>query len=117
MEKGLEIEVRTRTIHGQEGAIQELVGANPIQWLASPPEGYAGSCKRERAPGEWCFDAVTHEVVYRPRLDGNLEYRDAGKRELRWRVGSSGEIYGKQSPKTVSGGPIGLYSTTSFVWH
>ena len=117
MERGLDILARTRVIHGQEGAIRDLVGANPVQWLESPPEGYTGNCKQERAPGEWCFDAATHEIVYRPRLEGSLEYREAGRRELRWRVASAGEIAARQSAGPASSGAVGLFSTTSFVWH
>lgn len=117
MERGLEIEVRTREIHGQAASIRELVGANPVAWLGSPPEGYAGSCRRERAPGEWCFDAATREIVYRPRLDRHLEYREVGRQELRWRVGSAEEIAAKQSGGSAMVGRIRVTSTTSFVWH
>jgi len=113
MEKGLEIEVRTREIRGQAASIREIVGANPVNWLASPPEGYAGICRKTRAPGEWCFDEATREIVYRPRLEASLEFREAGKRDLRWRVGSTQEMAGDSA---VVGG-IRVFSTTSFVWH
>lgn len=117
MGKGLEIELQTRVIRGRPGSSRELVGANPIQWLESPPEGYVGSCGRERAPGEWCFDVASHEVVYRPRLAASLEFRTAGRRELRWRVGSADETAGGQGANPAPAGAIGLVSTTSFVWH
>jgi hypothetical protein len=117
MGKGLEIELQTRVIRGRPGSSRELVGANPIQWLESPPEGYVGSCGRELAPGEWCFDAASKEVVYRPRLAASLEFRTAGRRELRWRVGSADETAGGQGANPVATGAIGLVSTTSFVWH
>ena len=41
IEKGLEIEVRTREIRGQASSIRDLVGVNPVSFLAKPPEGYA----------------------------------------------------------------------------
>ena len=116
MEKGLEIEVRTREIRGQAASIRDLVGANPVSWLASPPEGYAGVCKKTRAPGEWCFDEATREVAYRPRLEASLEFREAGKRELRWRVGSAQEMAGGPTGGSAVVGGIRVYSTPSFVW-
>lgn len=117
MEKGLQIEIRTREIRGQTASIRNLAGANPVSWLASPPEGYAGVCKKTRAPGEWCFDEATGEVVYRPRLDKNLEFHAAGARELRWRAGLSKEIAVPQTGGNQPVGSIRLFSTTSFVWH
>lgn len=113
MEKGLEIEVRTREIRGQAASIRDLVGANPVSLLASAPEGYAGVCRKARAPGEWCFDETTREIVYRPRLEASLEFREPGKRDLRWRVGSTREM---AEGSAVAGG-IRVFSTTSFVWH
>ena len=113
MEKGLEIEIRTREIRGQTASIPDLVGANPVSWLAGPPEGYAGICRKAGVPGEWCFDEATREIVYRPRLEASLELREAGKRDLRWRVGSTQDKEGGSTPV----GRIRVFSTTSFVWH
>lgn len=117
MERGLEIEVRTREIHGQLASIRELVGANPVTWLERPPEGYTGVCKKTRALGEWCFDETTREIVYRPRLEASLEFREPERRDLRWRVASAEEIAGGQSGRSVVAGGIRVFSTTSFVWH
>jgi hypothetical protein len=117
MEKGLQIEVQTREIRRQAGSFRDPVGANPVTWLASPPEGYSGVCKTTRAPGEWCFDQTAHEIVYRPRLDKNLEFRVAGARELRWRVGLSKDSVVPQAGGNEPGGEVRLISTTSFVWH
>jgi len=117
MEKGLEIEVRTREIRGQAASIRDLVGANPVSWLASPPQGYAGVCKKTGAPGEWCFDEATREIVYRPRLEASLEFREAGRQDLRWRVGSAQEVTGEQAGGSAVVGGIRVFSTTSFVWH
>ena len=117
MEKGLKMEISARTIHGQEASFRELIGANPVQWLANPPQGYTGVCGPQRAPGEWCYDGKTREMVYRPRFDRNLEFRAAGARELRWRVGLGKEI---AIPPTGGDEPVGairLISTTSFTWH
>lgn len=117
MDSGLRMEVATRTMRGQEASIRELVGANPVQWLEKPPAGYSGICRRELAPGGWCFDAGTHEIVYRPRVDRHLEYREAGRSELRWRVASATDIAGRRSGSPASAGTIRLFPTTSFAWH
>lgn len=117
MEKGLEVELRTREIRGQAASIPDLVGANPVRWLKSPPEEYVGVCKKARAPGEWCFDEATREIVYRPRLQASLEYREAGRQELRWRVGSAREAAVGQGGGWAVAGGIRVFSTTTFVWH
>ena len=117
IEKGLEIEVRTREIRGQALSIRDLVGVNPVSFLAKPPEGYAGVCRKTKAPGEWCFDEATREIVYRPRLEASLEFREPGRRDLRWRVGSAEELAGGHTGGSAVVGGIRVFSTTSFVWH
>jgi len=117
MDSGLRMEAATRTMHGQEASIRELVGANPVQWLENPPVGYTGICQQELAPGGWCFDAATREIVYRPRVDRHLEYLRPGRPELRWRASSAAEIAARRSDGLVSVGAVRLYSTTSFAWH
>jgi len=117
MDRGLKMEISARVIHGQAASVRELIGANPVQWLANPPQGYSGVCGPQRAAGEWCYDDSTGEIVYRPRIDRNLEFRAAGDRELRWRVGLTREIAGLQAGGSGPIGAIRLISTTSFVWH
>ena len=117
MASGLKMEISARVIHGQGASARELIGANPVQWLASQPQGYSGICGAQRAPGEWCYDGATREMVYRPRLDRNLEFRATGARELRWRVGLSKEIAVPQAGENEPVGAIRLISTTSFIWH
>lgn len=117
MGKGLKMEISARTIHGQEASFRELIGANPVQWLENPPQGYTGVCGPQRAPGEWCYDSKTREIVYRPRLDRNIEFRAAGTRELRWRVGLGKENAVPQVGGNEPVGAIRLISTTSFIWH
>ncbi len=117
MEKGLKMEISARDIRGQGASVRELIGANPVQWLANPPQGYSGICGPQRAPGEWCYDGATREMVYRPRLDSSLEFRAAGARELRWRVGLSKELPDPQTGGSEPAGAIRVISTTPFVWH
>ena len=116
MDSGLRVELATRIIHGQEASIGELVGANPVQWLENPPSGYTGNCQPELAPGGWCFDAMTREIVYRPRVDRHLEYLQSSSSGLRWRVGPAAEFAGRRSGSPASAGAIRVFSTTSFVW-
>lgn len=117
MQSGLKMEISDRAIRGQGASARELIGANPVQWLANPPQGYSGNCRPQRIPGEWCYDGTTREVVYRPRLDRNLEYRGSGAKELRWRVGLSNEIAVHQPDGSEPIGVMRLISTTTFVWH
>lgn len=117
MNSGLRLEAATRAMRGQEASIGQLVGANPVQWLEHPPAGYSGTCQLELAPGEWCFDAATHEIVYRPRVDRHLVYLQPGRQGLRWRAISAAEMAGGASGSPVSPGAIGVFSTSSFAWH
>lgn len=116
MNSGVRMEAAIRVMRGQEASIPELVGADPVKWLENPPVGYSGTCQPELAPGAWCFDAATREIVYRPRVDRHLEYLDPGRSGLRWRVGSVAEMAGGNSGKPASAGEIRLFSTTSFTW-
>lgn len=117
MASGLKMEISARVIHGQVASFRELIGANPVQWLENPPQGYTGICGPQRVPGEWCYDGATREMVYRPRLDRNLEFRAAGVRELRWRVGLGKEVAVPLAGGNEPVGAIRLISTTSFIWH
>ena len=116
MDSGVIMDAATRTMHGQEASIGELVGTNPVQFLENPPVGYAGMCKQELAAGEWCFDATSHEMVYLPRVDRHLEYLVPGRPGLRWRVSSAADMAGRGSGSPAPTGAIRVLSTTSFVW-
>lgn len=116
MDSGVRMQAATRVMRGEEASIRELVGANPVQWLDHPPEGYTGNCKRELVRGGWCFDPETHEIVYRPRVDRHLEYHGPGSSGLRWRAASTAEIAGRQSAGPAPAGAIRVVSTTSFAW-
>ncbi len=68
MRSGLRWQVAERLLRGQVGAIATLEGANPVAWLARPPEGYAGEFgAREpapQAPGSWYFDRERRQLAY-----------------------------------------------------
>lgn len=117
MDSAVRIQAATRAMRGQEASLGELVGANPVQWLEKPPAGYAGDCQGDLARGGWCFDAGTQEIVYRPRVDRNLEYLEPGRSGLRWRVASVAEPAGRQSEARAPVGAIRVVSTTLFAWH
>ena len=116
MGSGVKMEAAMRSIRGQEASIGELVGSNPVQWLENPPVGYSGLCEQQLVAGGWCFDAATHEIVYRPQVDRNLRYLEPGRPGLRWRVGSVAEMAGRREGLPPSAGAIRVLSTTSFVW-
>lgn len=116
MDSGVRMQAAVRVMRGQEASIRELVGTNPVQWLENPPVGYTGNCQRELVRGGWCFDAETHEIVYRPRVDRHLEYHGSGSSGLRWRAVSTAEIVGRQSEGPAPAAAIRVVSTTSFAW-
>lgn len=109
METGLRMEIVSRMIHGPAAA-PALAGANPVDFLERPPEGYRGTCRSESLPGTWCFDAATREIVYHPRRDRTLQLAGDARLALRWKV---------DAPDGTAGSPIGaiaLVSTTKFTW-
>ena len=116
MDSGVRMQAATRVMRGQEASLRELVGANPVQWLESPPVGYTGNCQRELVRGAWCFDADTNEIVYRPRVDRHLEYHRPGSSGLRWRAASTAETASRQSESPAPAVAIRVVSTTSFAW-
>lgn len=71
--------------------IGELLGANPVRWLDSPPMPYLGEMKSPRidnlAPGHWFFDLSSRELGYVVNVGDHLEIDDNSRRKiLRWKV-------------------------------
>ena len=88
---GLRYAMSEHIIHGEEFRIAELIGSNPVRWLAQPPEGYHGefAAAPERLPdGAWFFDTTRRELCYRPKLDRHLEI-EGGAHQLCWRIESA----------------------------
>lgn len=111
LEFGLRYEMASRMASGMHWDKAELARSNPVQWLERRPENYLGEL--QEAPGEaqgrgnWYFDVVTREMVYRVRLDGHFRPARKGSKELRWKVVTEGP--------DVSGGAA-LRLITSYEW-
>lgn len=86
---GLTVAKGEALLAGEERAMAQWAGRNPIEWLAAPPAGYEGECRAAASPaaGGWCFDSTRRELRYRPRNAAHLAL-DSGARpeHLKWRV-------------------------------
>ncbi|HUY03858.1 MAG TPA: hypothetical protein VMV33_11275 [Rhodocyclaceae bacterium] len=88
IDSGLRQAMAEDIIHGQEGRIALLIGANPVRYLAQPPAGYLGEYQQAPVPvpsGAWFFDSTRRELCYRPKLDRHLVI-DGESPLLRWRI-------------------------------
>ena len=92
MRTGLKVAMGEAVITLRDGEMAGWVGSNPVRWLASPPLGYSGACRRREAleGGAWCFDDVSGELAYRPRYRQNLKLAPEDgaveRKDLRWKV-------------------------------
>ncbi|ELX08220.1 hypothetical protein Jab_2c02660 [Janthinobacterium sp. HH01] len=68
MRSALSSKVMALQVQGREQEIGALAGANPIAWLARPPDNYAGELAAEAAKnvkaGNWYFDPEKHKLVF-----------------------------------------------------
>lgn len=88
IQSGLAQEMARRIIAGQDGQVDDMVGSNPVRWLARPPERYQGESigvAQELPPGAWRFDLERKELHYQPNFSRNL-YLEGGTKSLRWQV-------------------------------
>lgn len=114
MRTGLQLAKGEAMLRGRRQDIRNWAGTNPVRWLDSPPPSYRGDCGQpahELAEGEWCFDGVLRELVYRPRHARHLRMAgpEGTAKQLRWRV----------VPVSSSGGGNGdvrVEYVTSFGW-
>ena len=62
------MEIAARLLRNEIRTVPDMDGANPMRWLADPPENYLGEVagvKPENLPlGHWYFDLDTRELVY-----------------------------------------------------
>ena len=92
---GLKVAMSEAVIEQRGGEIAAWAGTNPVRWLAVPPSGYVGECRRgeEYAVGAWCFESASGDLVYRPRNPIGLRLEGSRGDEpkvLRWRIVMSG---------------------------
>lgn len=91
MRAGMRYRIAELILAGRTREVRGLVGANPVAWLARPPEGYLGELEggdgRGAIPrGAWYFDRVSRELVYRVNNDSGFRALDGGGSEIRLRV-------------------------------
>lgn len=109
MRTGMQFAMGEVLMQQREGEMASWVGSNPVRWLGSPPGGYRGECSieenRDLSGGEWCFQRVRRELVYRPHNADHLRALPASSgrkcRLLSWRVAGVPE-------SMASGGFVGL---------
>lgn len=107
MRTGMQLAMGEALMHQKAGEIESWFGSNPVRWLDTPPPGYRGECSadesRALADGEWCFERVSRELVFRPtKVDHLRVLPEAGPcAQLRWRVA-------RVSAGGAGGGLVGL---------
>lgn len=113
IDSGLRQAMAGDIIHGQEGRIADLIGANPVRYLAQPPAGYLGEYPGGPelvAAGAWFFDGTRRELCYRPKLGWHLAIA-GGASLLCWRIEPVGG--------RLAGGGVGsvrLVATRPYRW-
>jgi hypothetical protein len=96
MRTGMQFAVGEALLHqNRQTVVADWVGANPVNWLAAPPQGYRGECSvaesRAMPSRSWCFERESRHLVYRP---GKAVHRwpasdSTGCEDLRWQVATS----------------------------
>lgn len=76
---GIQLAIGERIIRGEEGRLDEVAEASPIQFLGQTPRGFVEGGQAS-GPGEWAYDPARRELSYRPRLPGAF----ADAEILRW---------------------------------
>ena len=74
LRSALGMKVASYLVQGDMAGIEALVGSNPMTQLAEVPGNYAGARSGADAAavegGQWYFDAVARQLVYRVRNTG-----------------------------------------------
>ena len=113
IDSGLRQAMAGDIIHGQEGRIALLIGANPVRYLQAPPAGYLGeffAAPVSPPAGAWFFDGTRRELCYRPKLGWHLAIA-GGEPLLCWRIEPVGG--------RLAGGGVGsvrLVATAGYRW-
>lgn len=104
---GLRTEKARRILAGK--GVQELMGRNPVSFLAVPPGGYmaADTNRDEAARGVWFYREDDQTLYYRPRYHAHLQRKErGGDNSLGWKV-----MEVPESPKEID-----LVSVTPHTW-
>jgi len=113
IQSGLAQEMARRIIAGQDGQVDDMVGSNPVRWLARPPEGYLGesAAEAELPAGAWMFDQERKELRYQPNFSRNL-YVEGGTKSLRWQVRRP-----KMNEPRPFLSPVGVMAVVPYQWY
>ena len=111
---GLRYQIADRLVQGRDAEMVQLLTANTVVWLESPPSGYAGSVRSDDVgtlpQGSWFYDVDRDEIGYIPRHSVFLVIESGGQRILRWQV----RALKMPSPLEVEG--LMLVSVTPYRW-
>ncbi len=84
------IQVADRIAKRKTGELEALAGANPVDWLAETPKGYAGALEdpdpKEIQGYQWYFDESAGVLVYRVRNEAYFRSPVEGPARARFRV-------------------------------
>jgi general secretion pathway protein G len=87
---GVRHQIADKMIHGREAELEQVLRANPVNWLERPPAGYAGEVAGSRVRslerGSWFYDVERGELGYVPRLNFHLAFEPEAEGTLRWRT-------------------------------
>lgn len=93
MRSGLRYRVTEMLLQHKEKELRNLVGDNPIKWLDRPLPNYIGTRKSPKwediPPGNWCFDSVNGELLYRVKRLNHFVPASLGQQGLRIRVNAA----------------------------
>lgn len=117
MRTALLTEQAERLIEGRHNETKDLIGTNPVRFLKGPPVGYLGEFKEmdegRLAGGNWYFDQVAGELVYRPKISSHFKRLDnSGKEEIRWKI----QVRDIRSRTPVTVDALSLSVTVNFEW-
>ena len=96
---GIQLAIGERIMRGDEGRLDEVTRASPIDFLGHRPRGFTDG-RVALDEGQWAWDPVRRELSYLPRLPA--AFGDA--KELRWRYVARTDATGK----TVGASLVGL---------
>ncbi len=90
-EVALSLQLASLAAKGRLHEATRLLGANPVDWLAQPPDNYAGAFTPEEAarrvePGQWWFDTRARELVYRVRFAEFFQPEQGHAPEVRLKI-------------------------------
>ncbi len=87
---GMRYQIAEKLTQGRAWELARMVGANPLAWVASSPDGYVGLVRnadvRSLPKGSWFYDTDRAELGYIPKLSFHLSVARGQPTILRWQV-------------------------------